>query len=54
MIYLMAFSVAEEDPSFSLEKIASLAKPRNIPVLVDAAAEILTIQTITCSAELLL
>ena len=43
MIYMMAFSDAETDQQFSLEKIASIAKPGNIPILVDAAAEILTI-----------
>jgi D-glucosaminate-6-phosphate ammonia-lyase len=43
MIYMMAFSEAEADQQFSLEKVASLAKPGNIPILVDAAAEILTI-----------
>jgi D-glucosaminate-6-phosphate ammonia-lyase len=43
MIYMMAFSEAETDQQFTLEKVASIAKPRNIPILVDAAAEILTI-----------
>jgi seryl-tRNA(Sec) selenium transferase len=43
MIYMMAFSEAEENQPLSLEKVASIAKPRNIPILVDAAAEILTI-----------
>ncbi len=46
MIYLMAFSEAETDQAISLEKVAGLAKPRNIPILVDAAAEILTIPNI--------
>ncbi|MEP7374303.1 MAG: aminotransferase class V-fold PLP-dependent enzyme [Chitinophagaceae bacterium] len=43
MIYMMAFSESEPDQPISLEKVAALAKPRNIPILVDAAAEILTI-----------
>jgi len=43
MIYMMAFSESETNQQFTLEKVASLAKPRNIPILVDAAAEILTI-----------
>ena len=46
MIYMMAFSEAEENQPMSLEKVASLAKPRSIPILVDAAAEILTIPNI--------
>jgi seryl-tRNA(Sec) selenium transferase len=43
MIYLMAFSDANEDKELSLEKLAAVAKPKNIPILVDAAAEVLTI-----------
>ncbi len=43
MIYMMAFSESETDQQFTLEKVAGIAKPRNIPILVDAAAEILTI-----------
>ena len=46
MIYMMAFSEAQADQPLSLEKIASIVKPRNIPILVDAAAEILTIPNI--------
>jgi len=46
MIYMMAFSEAEEDQKISLEKVATIAKPGNIPILVDAAAEILTIPNI--------
>jgi len=41
MIYMTS-----EDSGFSLEAIAALAKPLNIPVLVDAAAENLTIPNI--------
>jgi len=43
MIYLMAFDEAQANQEISLEKVAIIAKPRNIPILVDAAAEILTI-----------
>lgn len=46
MIYLMAFSDADDDKELSLEKIAVVAKSKNIPVLVDAAAEVLTIPNI--------
>ena len=42
MIYLMADRPGSTRP-LNLETIAAIAKPRNIPVLVDAAAEILTI-----------
>src|SRR3954452_18686560 len=42
----MIYTKAEDSDSFSLEAIAALAKPLNIPVLVDAAAENLTIPNI--------
>jgi len=42
MIYLSAGGEGE----FALENIARMAKPRNIPILVDAAAEILTIPNV--------
>jgi len=42
MIYLMADREGSTDP-LNLEAIAKIAAPRKIPVLVDAAAEILTI-----------
>ena len=42
MIYLMADRPDSTNP-LNLETIAKIAEPRNIPVLVDAAAEILTI-----------
>lgn len=42
MIYLMSWN----PQSFKLEEIASLAKPKTIPILVDAAAEDLTIPNI--------
>jgi seryl-tRNA(Sec) selenium transferase len=43
MIYMMAFDEAQADQEISLEKVAAAAKSRKIPILVDAAAEILTI-----------
>ena len=46
MIYIMAGDQSEKGRPLSLEVIAGLAKPRNIPVLVDAAAEILTIPNV--------
>jgi seryl-tRNA(Sec) selenium transferase len=33
-----------------LESVARIAGPKNIPILVDAAAEVLTIPNVTCSA----
>ena len=41
MIYMSAGG--PPDNPFSLENVARIAKPRNIPILVDAAAEVLTI-----------
>ncbi len=46
MIYLMAYSASDPGQPMSLENIARVAKPRNIPILVDAAAEVLTIPNI--------
>lgn len=46
MIYLMSGDESGKGQPFSLEVIASIAKPKNIPVLVDAAAEILTIPNV--------
>jgi len=43
MIYVLACRHSQPGQPFSLEVIAELAKPRNIPVLLDAAAEDLTI-----------
>ena len=43
MIYLMTPSASETGQPFSLEVIAEIANPHGIPVLVDAAAEDLTI-----------
>ncbi|HEY2015410.1 MAG TPA: aminotransferase class V-fold PLP-dependent enzyme [Bryobacteraceae bacterium] len=42
MIYLSAGGPSISGP-LSLEAVAKMAKPRNIPILVDAAAEVLTI-----------
>ena len=46
MIYLTAGRGSDEDQPLSLEVIAEISKPANIPVLVDAAAENLTIPPI--------
>src|SRR4051794_3302283 len=45
MIYLSAGGPSTSGP-LSLENVARIAKPRNIPILVDAAAEILTIPNV--------
>jgi D-glucosaminate-6-phosphate ammonia-lyase len=45
LIYVMSNKYTEEGP-LSLENIAGMAKPMNIPVVVDAAAEILSIPNI--------
>ena len=46
MIYMMAYGESDSDEPISLEKITGIAKTRNIPILVDAAAEILTIPNV--------
>ncbi len=46
MIYLMAFDESQPGQVLSLENVAKIAKPHKIPVLVDAAAEVLTIPNI--------
>jgi len=46
MIYLMAGSETSPGEKFALEKIAAIAKPRGIPILIDAAAEDLTIPNV--------
>lgn len=46
MIYLMAFDEAQEGQEMTLAKIAAVAKPKSIPIMIDAAAEILTIPNI--------
>src|SRR5687767_2180139 len=46
MIYMMAFSESASDQPLSLEKVASIVKTKDIPILVEAAAEILTIPNV--------
>ncbi len=46
MIYLMASDETDPGKPFSLEDIAAIASPKNIPVLIDAAAEDLTVPNI--------
>jgi len=46
MIYIMAGRESDKGQPLSLEVIAAMAKPKNIPVLVDAAAEVLTIPNV--------
>ena len=46
LIYIMACEESDKGQPLSLEVISSIAKPKNIPVLVDAAAEILTIPNV--------
>ena len=46
MVYLMASEDTEPGQQFSLETIAAIAGKKNIPVLIDAAAEDLTIPNI--------
>jgi len=45
MIYLMADSGPSSAP-MALEAVAQVAKPRNVPILVDAAAEVLTVPNV--------
>ncbi len=45
MIYLLADNGPSSGP-MALEAIAAVAKPRNIPILVDAAAEVLTVPSV--------
>src|SRR5690606_40395035 len=45
MIYIMAGGPSEEGP-LSTRAIAEIAKPHNIPILVDAAAEDLTVPNV--------
>lgn len=46
MIYIVAGSESAKGKPLSLEVIAGIAKPHGIPVLVDAAAEVLTIPNV--------
>jgi uncharacterized pyridoxal phosphate-dependent enzyme len=45
MIYMSAGGPASSNP-LSLENVARIAKPKDIPILVDAAAEVLTIPNV--------
>lgn len=45
MIYLLADNGPSSGP-MALEAVAAIARPRNIPILVDAAAEVLTIPNV--------
>jgi D-glucosaminate-6-phosphate ammonia-lyase len=49
LIYLMASEETMPGQPLSTEVISQIAKPRNIPVLVDAAAEVLTIPNVHLS-----
>src|SRR5436190_14519908 len=46
MIYIMAFDEAQPNQPLSLANIAKIAQPHKIPILVDAAAEVLTIPNV--------
>ncbi|CAN5382427.1 hypothetical protein BH23BAC1_BH23BAC1_05250 [soil metagenome] len=46
MIYVLAGQNSEPGQPLSLQTIAQMAKPKNIPVLLDAAAEVLTIPNV--------
>lgn len=46
MIYLMAFDEAQPDNEFTLANVSKISKPKNIPILIDAAAEVLTIPNV--------
>src|SRR5687768_4222943 len=50
LIYLMSGDETVSGQPLSLEVIAGIAKPKNIPILVDAAAEILTIPNVHLQA----
>lgn len=46
MIYMLADEPGQADNPLSLEAIVQVAKPKNVPVLVDCAAEVLTIPNV--------
>ena len=46
MIYIMAYDESQPGQPLSLENVAKIAKPKKIPILVDAAAEVLTIPNV--------
>jgi D-glucosaminate-6-phosphate ammonia-lyase len=50
LIYLMSGDESVSGQPLSTEVIAGIAKPKNIPILVDAAAEILTIPNVHLQA----
>ena len=50
LIYIMAGDESVSGQPLSTEVIARIAKPKNIPILVDAAAEILTIPNVHLQA----
>ena len=46
MIYIMAYDESQPGQILTLENVAKIAKPHKIPIMVDAAAEVLTIPNI--------
>ena len=46
MIYIMAYDESQPGQPLSLENVVKITKPQKIPILVDAAAEVLTIPNI--------
>ena len=46
MIYIMAYDESQPGQPLSLENVAKIAKPHKIPILIDAAAEVLTIPNV--------
>jgi uncharacterized pyridoxal phosphate-dependent enzyme len=46
MIYIMAYDESQPGQPLSTENVAKIAKPLKIPILVDAAAEVLTIPNV--------
>ena len=46
MIYMMAYGASEPGQPMSVDAVAKVAKPFGVPILVDAAAEVLTIPCI--------
>lgn len=46
LIYLMAFDEAQPGNEFTLANVVKVARPKQVPILVDAAAEVLTIPNV--------
>ncbi|ULQ50724.1 aminotransferase class V-fold PLP-dependent enzyme [Flavihumibacter fluvii] len=46
MIYLMAFDEAQTGNEFTLANVSKISRPKNVPILIDAAAEVLTIPNV--------